>query len=122
MKFRSTVLHTFARTKMAQIDFARWLRTFTFVSERHEHMTDWMTDRTGGLLAGSESFETAGTIATAVRDHLISLGFRDFEGERSLDGAALCGWSDKLRCEVTIDVGFHCLDEDDEDTETDVSD
>ena len=81
-------------------------------------MTDWMTDRTRGMLAGSESFETAGSIATAVRDYLISLGFREFEGERSLDGAALCCWSEKLRCEITIDVAFHCLDEDDSDADT----
>lgn len=84
-------------------------------------MTDWMTDRTGGLLAGSEPFETAGSIATAVRDHLILLGFAYFEGERSLDGAALCGWSDKLRCEVTIEVEFRCPDEDHNDSETDGS-
>jgi hypothetical protein len=84
-------------------------------------MIDWMTDRTRGLLTGSEPFETAGTIATAVRDYMTSLGFCEFEGERSLDGAALCGWSDMLRCEVTIEVAFRCVDEDDIDTETDGS-
>jgi hypothetical protein len=77
-----------------------------------------MTDRTGGVFAGAESFETAGSIATAVRDYLISLGFGDFEGVRSLDGAALRCWSEKLRCEVTIDVAFHCLDEREDDAET----
>ncbi len=75
-------------------------------------MTGWMTDRTQGMLSGSESFETAARIATAVRDYLTTLGFRDFQGERSLDGAALCGWSDELRCEIIINVAFDCLDED----------
>lgn len=69
-------------------------------------------DRTCDTRSGSESFKAAGKLANANRDCMGSIGFHEFEGEISLDGASRCGWSDDLRCEITIDVTFRNFEDD----------